>query len=92
MLTDEQIEQFITKGYVRIEQAFSHALANRCRKILWVETGCDPDDRSTWEQPVVWLPDRSEAPFVQAANARKLHTAFDQLVGPGRWQPRFSSG
>ena len=92
MLTDEQIEQFITQGYVRIEQAFSRKLAERCRKILWVETGCDPDDRSTWKQPVLLLPDQSDAPFVQAANARKLRTAFDQLVGKGRWQPRFSSG
>jgi Phytanoyl-CoA dioxygenase (PhyH) len=92
MLTNEQIEQFITNGYVRVEQAFSRELADRCRKILWADTGCDPDDRSTWKQPVIWLPDHSEAPFVQAANTRKLRTAFDQLVGKGRWQPRFSSG
>lgn len=92
MLTNEQIEQFITRGYVRVEQAFPRELADRCRKILWADTGCDPNDRSTWHKPVVWLPDHSEAPFVQAANTRKLRTAFDQLVGKGRWQPRFSSG
>jgi hypothetical protein len=91
-LTDEQVEQFITNGYVRIEQAFSRKLADQCCKMLWADTGCDPDDRSTWKKPVVWLPDHSEAPFVQAANTRKLRTAFDQLVGKGRWQPRFSSG
>ncbi|WP_017298716.1 phytanoyl-CoA dioxygenase family protein [Nodosilinea nodulosa] len=92
MLTNKQIEQFIASGYVRIEQAFSRELADRCRKILWADTECDPGDRSTWKQPVVWLPDHSEPPFVQAANTQQLHAAFDQLVGQGRWQPRFSSG
>lgn len=92
MLTKEQIELFITNGYVRVEQAFSRELADRCRKILWADTGCNPNDRSTWKKPVVWLPDHSEPPFVQAANTRKLRTAFDQLVGKGQWQPRFSSG
>ncbi|KAM3098723.1 phytanoyl-CoA dioxygenase family protein [Phormidesmis sp. 146-12] len=92
MLTNEQIEQFTTNGYVRVEQAFCRELADRCRKIFWADTGCDPDDRSTWEKPVIRTPDHSEPPFVQAANTRKLRTAFDQLVGKGRWQPRFSSG
>ncbi|KAM3090183.1 phytanoyl-CoA dioxygenase family protein [Phormidesmis sp. 146-35] len=92
MLTNEQVEQFITNGYVRVEQAFSRELANRCRKIFWADTGCDPDDCSTWKKPVIRTPDHSEPPFVQAANTRKLRTAFDQLVGKGRWQPRFSSG
>ncbi|MEO1296555.1 MAG: phytanoyl-CoA dioxygenase family protein [Cyanobacteria bacterium J06636_16] len=92
MLIDEQIEQFIASGYVRVEQAFSRELADRCRETFWADTGYDLADRSTWKKPVVWLPDHSEAPFVQAANAQKLRTAFDQLVGKGRWQPRFSSG
>lgn len=92
MLTNEQIEQFIASGYVRVEQAFSRELANRCRKIFWADTGYDPDDCSTWKKPVIRTPDHSEPPFVQAANTRELRTAFDQLVGHGRWQPRFSSG
>ncbi|MBD3884286.1 phytanoyl-CoA dioxygenase [Phormidium tenue FACHB-886] len=92
MLTNKQIERFITNRYIRVEQAFSRELADRCRKILWADTKCDSDDRSTWKKPVVWLPDHHEPPFVQATNTRRLRTAFDQLVGKGRRQPRFSSG
>ncbi|NJN58924.1 MAG: phytanoyl-CoA dioxygenase family protein [Leptolyngbyaceae cyanobacterium SL_5_9] len=92
MLTNEQIERFITNGYVRVKQAFARELADRCCKIFWADTGYDPDDRSTWKKSVIRTPDHSEPPFVQAANTRKLRTAFDQLVGQGRWQPRFSSG
>ena len=30
--------------------------------------------------------------LVDAANTPRLHAAFDQLVGPGRWLPRGSLG
>ena len=92
MLTSEQIRQFVIDGFVRIEQAFPHELAERCRAILWADTGCDPADRSTWRQPVVWLGDYQQEPFVQAANTAILHAAFDQLAGAGNWQPRGSLG
>jgi hypothetical protein len=92
MLTSEQIEKFVTQGFVRIENAFSRDLADQCRALLWQDTGCDPADRSTWRQPVVWLPECFQPPFVQAANTQTLHEAFDQLVGAGNWEPRKSLG
>lgn len=92
MLTNEQIEQFITNGYVPVEQAFPCELADKCREILWAATECDPADQSTWKKPVVWLGYYDQEPFVQAANTPKLHTAFDQLVGHGCWKPRSNLG
>ncbi|MEA5448313.1 phytanoyl-CoA dioxygenase family protein [Leptolyngbya sp. CCNP1308] len=92
MLTPPDIEQFITNGYVRVEQGFSRELADTCRDMLWADTGCDPGDRTTWQKPVVWLGDYTQAPFVQAANGPNLHAMFDQLAGSGQWKPRFSVG
>jgi len=92
MLTDQQIEQFITDGFVRIERAFSPDLAERCRELLWQATGCDPANPATWTKPVVWLGDLAQAPFVEAANTPALHAAFDQLAGAGNWEPRRSLG
>lgn len=92
MLTETQIEAFITDGYVRVERAFSRQVADAGREILWRATGCDPDDASTWTEPVIRLWDHAEEPFRFAANAPALHEAFDQLVGPGRWVPRESLG
>jgi hypothetical protein len=80
-----QIEQFITDGFVRIDDAFPRATADAARAILWTATGCNPDDSATWTQPVIRLGMFTQAPFVEAANTPRLHTAFDQLVGPGRW-------
>lgn len=85
-LTPAQIEQFITDGFVRIERAFPRALADAALAILWNATGCRPDDSRTWTQPIIRLGMFTQAPLIEAANTPRLHTAFDQLVGPGRWR------
>lgn len=91
-LTAEEIASFIRDGFVRINQAFGRQTAEQARAILWKNTGCDPDDRSTWTRPVVRLDHFSQQPFQEAANTPELHQAFDQLVGPGRWWPRDTLG
>jgi hypothetical protein len=92
VLTEQEIQQFIHKGFVKIENAFPSELADQGRSILWKDTGCDPLDPSTWSRPVIRLGDYSQEPFRNAANTPILHTAADQLVGPGRWIPRGSLG
>ena len=85
-LTPAQIEQFISDGFVRIDHAFPRAVADAARSILWQATGCRPDDPATWTQPVIRLGMFTQPPFIEAANTPRLHAAFDQLVGPGRWR------
>jgi hypothetical protein len=85
-LEPAQIEEFIADGYVRIDGAFPRALADSARESLWKATGCAPDDPRTWTQPVIRLGMFTQAPFIEAANTPRLHAAFDQLVGPGRWR------
>lgn len=92
ILTGQQCEQFVHGGFVRLDNAFPSEIAAQARSILWRETGCDPEDRSTWTRPVVRVADCSQEPFRRAANTPVLHAAFDALVGPGRWIPRKSLG
>lgn len=80
------IDRFIQNGFIRIDNAFPASIADEARAILWRDTGCDPDDRSTWTRPVVRLGNYADAPFREAGNTPALHAAFDQLVGAGRWQ------
>jgi len=87
-----QLEQFIQDGFVRIDGAFPRELADQGRAILWRDTGCDPDDRTTWTQPVIRLGYYGQEPFRKAVNTPVLHAAFDQLVGKGRWRPRADLG
>ncbi|HJQ58726.1 MAG TPA: phytanoyl-CoA dioxygenase family protein [Vineibacter sp.] len=91
-LTPTQIDTFVQDGFVRLEAAFPRALAARCRRLLWAETGLDQRAPATWRQPVIRLAHFDAEPFVRAANTRRLHAAFDQLVGPGRWRPRPNLG
>ena len=84
-LTPAQIDTFVTDGFVKIENAFSADLAAQGRAILWRDTGCDPDDPSSWTKPVVRLGGYYDPPFREAANTPRLHAAYDQLVGQGRW-------
>jgi Phytanoyl-CoA dioxygenase (PhyH) len=91
-LTETQIDRFITDGYVRIEQAFSRAVADEARAILWRDTGCDPEDRATWTRLVVWLGEYGDDPFRRAFHSPELTAAYDALVGAGRWLPRLTLG
>lgn len=85
-LTPAQIESFVADGFVRIDNAFSPELAEQCLKILWKDTGVDRNDPKTWTKPVIRLGGYAQEPFRAAANTPTLTAAYDQLVGPGRWQ------
>jgi hypothetical protein len=85
-LSSAQLDEFISNGFVRVDHAFPRALADAARALLWEATGCNPDDRVTWTHPVIRLGMFTQPPFVEAANTPRLHAAFDQLVGPGRWR------
>lgn len=91
-LDDAHVEQFIEHGFVKLEGAFPRETADRARALLWKDTGCDPDDPSTWGQPVIRLGMYTQEPFVSAANTAVLHAAFDRLVGARRWQRCMSMG
>jgi hypothetical protein len=92
VLSDTQIQQFVTAGFVRLESAFPRELADQARTILWADSGCREHDPATWTRPVVRPGMYSQEPFVRAANTHVLHSAFDQLVGPERWFPRTDLG
>ncbi len=96
VLSQDEVERFVEDGFVRLPAAFPPELAARCRTLLWAqitaETGARPDDPATWRQPVVRIPGRGDPPFQAAATTPRLHAAFDQLVGPGRWLPRQGLG
>lgn len=88
----QQIQSFIADGFVCIDNAFSAELAGEARAILWKDLPADPDDRSTWTRPTIWLGMYTQEPFIKAANTPVLHQAFDQLVGAGKWNPCMSMG
>ena len=91
-LNPQQIQSFITDGFVRIDNAFPTALAVQVRNILWQDLPGDADQPSTWTQPVVRLGMYTQEPFIKAANTQILHQAFDQLTGQNKWKPCMAIG
>jgi hypothetical protein len=89
---DMLVERFLEDGFVKIEGAFPPRVAADCVRLLWRETGYDPDDPGTWKDPVVRVPGMGQGPFAAAANSPALHEAFDLLVGEGRWATRYGLG
>ncbi len=92
VLQADQIESFVSNGFVRLEGGFTRATAAECREWLWRELKIDPDDPTGWNQPVVRFMGSTAQPFVDAANTPRIHGALDQLVGKGRWRPQLGLG
>ena len=86
-LTETDVARFVDDGAVALRGAFSRELADECRAILWLATGCDEHDPGSWMRPVVRLDGRADPPFRAAANTSHLVAAYDRLAGVERWSP-----
>ncbi|WP_395107700.1 phytanoyl-CoA dioxygenase family protein [Actinomadura sp. SCN-SB] len=60
VLSDEQVEHFLANGYVVVRGCFSADDAEEFTSTLWTRLGYDPDDRTTWAEPSVHMPDHRE--------------------------------
>ncbi|MBO9617163.1 MAG: phytanoyl-CoA dioxygenase family protein [Dyadobacter sp.] len=92
VLNSQQIDQFITEGFIRIDHAFSAEIAGQARDILWNDLSLDRNNPATWTRPVIRQGMYAQGPFVASANTPVLHAAFDRLVGAGKWLPCRSMG
>lgn len=91
-LSEHEIATFVRDGFVHLPGAVPRSTALRCQAELWRASGCDPQDPTTWTEPVVRVPNLSTPPFVEAATTGALHEAYDQLVGEGGWSPMMGLG
>ena len=84
-LGEAQVEDFIARGYMKLDGAFGTDLARAGVAELWAQIGLSPDDPAGWTKPIVRVGFMGTNPFVAAANTPRLHAAYDALVGAGRW-------
>jgi Phytanoyl-CoA dioxygenase (PhyH) len=91
VLTQEQVNQFIELGWVKVEQAFPKEVALEAQKIVWENVekrGIQKNDRSTWTEQMVQLNETYEHDEFQKCNTKRLADAIEDLVGEGRWANR----
>jgi hypothetical protein len=87
-LSGPQVDRFIADGFVHLEGVVPTEVLAAGRRVIWADLGRSPDDPASWTEPVVRLLPSDVRPFASAFGTPRLHRAFDQLVGVGRWLPR----
>jgi hypothetical protein len=89
-----EIEQFERDGYVVVRGAVDPDVTAACREGIWEALAWQgvTRDRATWTRPVVRVSCPEGGPFEAAGTASTLWSAYDALIGPGRWAPRRGVG
>jgi hypothetical protein len=93
VLTPEQANQFIERGYVAIRGCFSREAAAAYTSTLWTRLGYDPQDPTTWTESSIHMPShrsidiREFAPKAWGAVCDLLGGA--SRVGPYQWNDAF---
>jgi len=85
----DDVAAFSTRGYVRVNDAFSSEAALAMQARMWRELlesfGIDREDHGTWRQPPQDLR-RSKLDSGQVAmNTQRLLGACNELLGVGHW-------
>jgi hypothetical protein len=91
-LTPAQVEGFIEDGFVHLQGMVPAEVVEAGREVIWSDLGRSPDDPSSWSEPVTRLLPSDNRPFRIAFENPRLYSAFDQIVGAGRWLPRRNLG
>jgi hypothetical protein len=79
VLSDADVEHFLTHGYVLVPGCFSADAAREYTQTMWTRLGYDPDDRSSWAAPSVHMP--SHRVIDVASFAPRAWGAVCDLVG-----------
>ncbi|KZT50622.1 hypothetical protein CALCODRAFT_504492 [Calocera cornea HHB12733] len=56
VLTQEQVDHFMEKGYVKLPGAIPEETMKKWTADLWVRLGMDPNDKSTWDKEELHMP------------------------------------
>jgi hypothetical protein len=80
---------FVRDGYVVVRGAVDADTIAGCRELIWQgleRRGVRRDDHSTWPSFLQSMDDLPDEPLLAAYLAPALTAAYDELIGPGRWQ------
>lgn len=78
-LTCEQVQHFLERGYVLLEQVLSRELAGEWRSFAFERLGYDPEDPATWAEERIHMPTMNRRRVAEAAP--RAWAAICDLVG-----------
>ncbi len=98
MLTQEQKQTFLSRGYVRLPGIAGDRAADFAA-FVWDRLeelhGIRRNDRATWDRPGPWvgLKNFKDVELLRSITTADLCSAIDALLGPGNWKtPRHWGG
>ena len=83
------LDGFARDGYVAVRGAVDAGTVAACRELTWAameRRGVRRDEPGSWPPLVQGMDDLAGEPFTAAYTAPALTAAYDELIGPGRWE------
>ncbi len=79
VLTDEQVQSFLDKGYLVVKDCLDTSIANRWIDEAYVRLGYNKRDPSTWTKDIIWMDHKNQMPVCEVAP--KAWAAILDVVG-----------
>jgi hypothetical protein len=78
-LTQDQVDNFMKHGFLRVPACFSREVAEQWTKTVWIRLGFDPKNPDTWTTERTNMPHHTEVPMKDFAP--KAWDAICELIG-----------
>jgi Phytanoyl-CoA dioxygenase (PhyH) len=79
VLTEEQVQSFLDKGYLVVKDCLDTSIANRWVDEAYDRLGYSKHDPTTWQKDIVWMDHKNELPVRELA--AKAWTAILDVIG-----------
>ena len=79
VLTTEQVQSFLDKGYLVVKDCLDLSVANAWMDEAYDRLGYDKDDPRTWQKDIIWMDHKNQMPVRQLAP--KAWAAILDVVG-----------
>ncbi len=87
VLTDEQVQSFLDKGYLIVKDCLDLDIANRWIEEAYDRLGYDRHDPKTWTKDIVWMDHKNVLPVRDIA-PKAWAAILDVVGGEDRLEPR----
>ncbi len=79
VLTEEQVQSFLDKGYLVVKNCFDQEFARRWTDEAFDRLGYDRNDPSTWKKEIIWMDRKNVLPIREVS--QKAWDALCDVVG-----------
>ncbi len=86
VLTDEQVQSFLDKGYLVVKDCLDQTIAKRWIAQAYERLGYDKHDPSSWKKDIVWMDHLNQLPVRELA-PKAWAAILDVIGGEDRLEP-----